>query len=148
MKSCWAACLGGCSKKLSHEHLVSQSLFVGERIRVQGFPWCKEASKEIGLSTLTSKILRISHNQALSPIDATGAQAFSTFREMQRLANVRTRLRPRVWKVRRYVIEGPQLERWLLKTLINISCNGPYPIGRNSHQAGRPLLRRSDRAES
>ena len=57
---------------------------------------------------------------------------------MQRLTNVRTRQRPRIWKVRRYVIDGPQLERWFLKTLINISCDGPYPIGRNSHQAGRP----------
>ncbi len=35
-------------------------------------------------------------------------------------------------------INGNLLERWFLKTLINISCDKEYPIGGKSQVPGRP----------
>jgi hypothetical protein len=138
MQSCWAACLGDCGNKASREHLVSESLFVGDAVRVQGFPWCKDTPKEIGLSGLTAKILCGHHNNALSPVDEAGAATFAVLREMRRLANVRERMKPRPWKIVRYRVDGRLLERWFLKTLINLCCDRDYPIGRASTVIGRP----------
>lgn len=55
-----------------------------------------------------------------------------------RLTNVRGQMKPRPWNVVTYRINGQLLERWLLKTLINICCNGEYPIGRGSTVPGKP----------
>lgn len=141
MEKCWAACLGNCGVKASREHLVSQSLFIGESVRVQGFPWCRETPKEIGLSRLTAKILCEHHNNSLSPVDDAGARAFAVLREMRRLANVRERMKPQRWNIIRHRIDGPLLERWFLKTLINLCCDRDYPIGLESRVAGRPTER-------
>jgi len=95
---CWASCLGGCSDKISREHLVSQALFLEDKVRVQGFSWCKDVEKEIGISGLTSKILCSQHNNDLSPVDEAGAKAFATLREIRRIANVRQKVKMRFVK--------------------------------------------------
>lgn len=138
MKLCWAACLGGCSGKISREHIVSRSLFEGESIMVSGFSWCKDEEKEIGLSSLTAKILCVKHNNDLSDVDIAGAHAFDVLREMTMLSNVREKMKPRLWRVVNYTIDGSLLERWFLKTLINISLNSEYPIGKMAKIAGQP----------
>jgi hypothetical protein len=139
--NCWASCLGDCSDKGSREHLVSEGLFLKDVVRVQGFPWCKNEAKEIGISGLTSKILCTHHNNSLSPVDEAGAQAFKTLRELRRLANIREKLKPSPWTVVRYEIDGLPLERWLLKTMINLCCDREYPIGREASIPGRPAER-------
>jgi hypothetical protein len=118
--------------------LVSAGLFVGDVVRVQGFPWCKEGPVEIGIGALTAKVLCVGHNNALSPVDDAGARAFGVFREIRRLANVRERLKPHRWNIVKYRIAGRSLERWFLKTLINLCCDREYPIGRASSAVGRP----------
>lgn len=138
MENCWAACLGNCSDKLSREHLVSQSLFLNDFVTVQGMPWCKDEPKRIGLSSLTAKILCDQHNNALSPVDTAGAQAFSVIRELMKVLRVRKALKPHIWKIRRYEVDGKGLERWFLRTLINVCCKGPTPIGRFSERSGWP----------
>ena len=140
MESCWASSLGNCSDKLSREHLVSSSLFPYDLILVQGFPWCREPV-QVGVSSLTAKILCGRHNSELSPIDDAGAHAFDVFREARRISNVREKMKARTWKVVRHKIDGPAFERWCLKTLINIACNRDLPIGRDSVIAGRPSER-------
>jgi len=137
MLRCWASGLDSCSEKISREHTVSASLFIGDIIRVQGFSWCKNEVKEIGLGSLTAKILCKKHNESLAIVDEGGSAAFNIFREMRRLANVREKIKPRNWNVVRYSIDGVLLERWFLKTLINVAFDGEYPIGENS-LPGRP----------
>jgi hypothetical protein len=105
---------------------------------VQGFPWCRKSAKEIGISGLTAKILCKHHNNALSSIDDAGQEFFATLREMRRLANVRAKLKPGPWKVVKYLVDGPPVERWFLKTLINICCDREYPIGSSSTVPGQP----------
>ena len=95
MKNCWAAVLGNCSEAISKEHLVSKSLFKDTVLGVQGLPWCEDKPKKIGIASLTSKVLCVKHNNALSEVDAAGAHAFDVLREMRRLSNVRRKLRPK-----------------------------------------------------
>lgn len=138
--SCWASPLGDCCQKITREHVVSECLFNGDQITVQGFKWCLNEPKSIGLSNLVAKILCKNHNSGLSDVDSAALQAFKVFREAIRLNQVREKLKrePTCWNVKRMVIDGPRLERWFLKTLINLSFNGEWPIGADSHANGSP----------
>jgi hypothetical protein len=136
MVNCWAKTLGGCSDKVSREHLVSRALFVGDTITVQGLPWCKGGAKTIGLANLTAKILCRRHNSELSELDSAALKVFDAFREAARLSNVRSKLRPSVWNPKRIVVNGGHLERWFLKTLINVAYEGEYYIGPRSTESG------------
>lgn len=138
MESCWADCLGNCDEKLSREHLVSEAFFLGDVVVVHGFSWCKDEPKVIGLSALTSKILCEKHNNELSPLDTAVGKSSETFREIDRLYAVRGKLKPHYWNVKRFAVDGALLERWLLKTLINLWCNKQHPIGRDSTVEGSP----------
>ena len=43
------------------------------------------------------------------------------------------------WHIKRMQIDGPRLERWFLKTLINLTFNGEYPMDHEgSHRKGIP----------
>lgn len=117
---CWAASLGGCVDKMSREHLVSQSMW-SDLVDVHGLPWCKDAPKRIGIASLTQKMLCRSHNSDLSPVDTAGTTAFGAFGETADLAYRRSKQRPYPrWKRRMFRVDGPLLERWFLKTTINL----------------------------
>src|SRR4051794_31716079 len=90
---CWAACLGNCADKPSREHIVSRGLFIGDTVRVEGFHWCKTGPREVGLASLTAKILCKKHNSDLSEVDTGGAEAFNIFRQLRLVANQRQGLR-------------------------------------------------------
>ncbi|HLX00331.1 MAG TPA: hypothetical protein VKR82_16950 [Candidatus Acidoferrales bacterium] len=107
-------------------------------VSVEGLEWCEGKVRRIGLTGLTSKILCTRHNNALSEVDVGGIKAFDTFRQGTRLSNVRSALRPRIWQVERTTINGPLLERWLLKTLINFTYGRDLPIGRDNLSPGKP----------
>jgi hypothetical protein len=139
--SCWAQSLGGCGNKLSREHIVSASLFTANTIKVQGFPWCRDAQVEIGVSGLTAKILCAKHNNDLSPLDEIAGKAFETMRAVRDLGETRKKLKQRIWNVKQFKVDGALLERWFLKTLVNIACGGECPIGRDSDTDGRPSNR-------
>jgi hypothetical protein len=126
---CWAKSLGGCDKKISGEHLVSKCLFDDDLINVQGFPWCLKEPKTIGLSSLVGNILCKSHNSALSELDSVALETFNAFRESVRLSDARRGINADYLSVKRFVINGPLLERWFLKTLINLSVGGKWIIG-------------------
>lgn len=112
-RKCWAASLGGCDT-MSREHILSQSIFA---------PGCDcphviEGSNRVpngrrSQSSLTAKILCRKHNSALSPLDA----------EAGRLAEILLSS-ARGQEIGRPEIEGPLIERWALKTLINGLVSG------------------------
>ncbi len=121
---CWAAELGGCCDKVSREHLVSKGLWISDYVDVQGFPWCRNGAKRIGLGSFTAKHLCADHNNQLSDVDAAGRDAFVAFRESMKLLNQRRKKRPppQRWRVRLFRLSGVLLERWFLKTTINLAC--------------------------
>jgi hypothetical protein len=137
MTECWATSIEGCSDQISREHTISASLFLEEDIFVQGFDWCLEEPKKIGLASLTSKILCTKHNSLLSPLDQAGSKAFATLRDSTRIRMIRNRSRGPWNTAIKHSINGKLLERWFLKTLINLCYHRDFPIGEELI-AGRP----------
>jgi len=117
---CWAECLGGCSQKQSREHYISESLFPNQQVSVRGFPWCKNTTTQLPMRKLASNILCTRHNNRLSPVDDAAREAFQTLRRAWELHKERSKLKSDYRRVRRHEINGAKLERWLLKTAINI----------------------------
>jgi hypothetical protein len=140
VNECWAACLGDCSDKISREHIISASLFLADKIMVQGLPWCKDEAKEIGLAALTKKILCTKHNSDLSEIDTAASDSMNVLRETTRLTNLRMDLKIKRPTIKRFHIDGLAFERWFLKTLINIAYKQAYPIGSKSAKQWVPSL--------
>jgi hypothetical protein len=138
VKGCWAASLGDCEGKISREHLVSQALFPDGKITVSGLNWCKDEPKTVGLAALTGKILCRRHNSELSELDAAVKRTFETFDESMQLFQLRSKLKSRRWTIRTFTIDGALLERWFLRTLVNLSHGGAWIIGEGKHQTGMP----------
>jgi hypothetical protein len=122
---------------MSGEHTVSKGLFTDDVVVVQGLSWCKEP-KTIGLSNLTRKILCTHHNSILHPVDDAAIAAFDAFRESVRLTDIREKMKERRWAVEHLQLDGDLLERWFLKTLINVTLGGKEKIGPKSYTDGEP----------
>ncbi len=137
MKKCWAACLGDCSDKQSGEHIVTAGIFSSHSVTVQGFSWCN-APKEIGLPSLVKNVLCTYHNSRLSPLDNTVIQVFDALGKAVQLSDVRSNLAPRRWRTEHFDVDGTNLERWCLKTLITLSIGGTSPLGPHSKDADTP----------
>lgn len=128
MVNCWADKLGDCSGKQSKEHLVSKALFKEDKryepgvVVPYGLPGFEDKPRKVSIDSIASKILCDHHNNLLSHTDSEGAYAFDVFR--------------RVWeavfdrKVARddenitYEINGSLMERWFIKTAINLIYTG------------------------
>jgi hypothetical protein len=94
---------------------------MGNDVSVIGFKWCKTQSKKIGLSSLTAKILCARHNSLLSDTDNAAMAAFDALRQCQRLSGDIEKGLRQFTPVIKFEINGIALERWMLKTLINIT---------------------------
>src|SRR5437899_4193107 len=138
VKGCWAACLGDCEGGISGEHYVSQCLFTDSMLTVQGFHWCKDAPRTVGIASLTNKMLCREHNSRLSELDSAMLKATQVFCEAQDLIESRKAYRNRHWNIKEFRLDGPLMERWFLKTLINVSYEGDKFIGIDSPQLGAP----------
>lgn len=73
MRVCWAACLGGCSDKISGEHIITDGVFFTDTVKVKGLPWYPDF-KTIGLASLVKNALCRRHNSRLSTADARAIQ--------------------------------------------------------------------------
>lgn len=105
MKTCWAKGLGGCSGRITKEHYISRAVTGDCTIEVRGLPGLANDSKKIHSSALARNMLCRAHNNGLSPLDVAAGAAFDVF-----------------WGRRPVepTIDGRLLERWCLKTCINI----------------------------
>lgn len=96
------------------------------------------------MASLTAKILCSAHNNALSVVDETACAVFSAYRELARNG----RLGFRQHAPQHYQFDGHRLERWFLKTLINMAIGGGVslgePIGSDSIRGGCPSKRLVD----
>ena len=135
---CWASCLGDCEGVISHEHLVSECLFPNGDITVHRFEWCKDVPKSIHIKTLTGKILCEKHNHGLSEVDAAVKQSLDTLREAAILFIEREKIRARRWAVKYFNTDMLLLERWCLKTLININLQEGFPINPEAPEPHKP----------
>lgn len=119
---CWANCLGDCSEGMSQEHLVSECLFEGE-INVMGLPWCKDEPRKMRIERLTDDILCSRHNKGLSEVDSAAKHSLDTIAEAVDLFDRRSQYLSRSWTIKRFQTDLWLLERWCLKTLMNVRMN-------------------------
>jgi hypothetical protein len=119
---CWAHCLGDCDGGMSQEHLVSECLFEGD-INVKGLPWCKDAHRTMRIETLTGRLLCRYHNHALSEVDEAAKHTLDTLAEVYDLYERRKPILARSWTIKYFETDMLLLERWCLKTLMNINLN-------------------------
>jgi len=133
---CWAGVLGNCGGGISREHLVSECVFPNQSIFVQGLDWCLDEPKELRIESLTAKILCKCHNSALSNLDTAAGLAFKAIRDYATTTSDRSEMPNLNWAPKQFTIDGPKLERWCLKTLLNFSFNQRLIIGPRTHDAG------------
>ena len=121
MKKCWANSIGHCGDKITGEHIISKSI-LKKTIIVQGFKWCKDEPKEIGNASLVNNFLCNYHNEYLSPYDIEIANFVTSIENF-----VKTEKRFTAYGFSRknvpvvHKVNGTRLEKWFIKTLINIS---------------------------
>lgn len=144
MKKCWANSLRNCSNRISGEHIFSDSIFINKAISVKGFDWCKEEFKKVGLNSLTRNVLCKKHNSMLSPLDSEAKVFADSLRKFEKINSIRNSKTPTNPTVIKYEVNGYLIERWFLKTLINVSIMGDSPIGEESTISGRPSKRLVD----
>jgi len=108
---CWASCLKNCAKGKSREHYISDGIFDGESVTAIGLSWCRHQPKTIAMGKAVAKILCGKHNSALSKFDAEAAK-LSMF--------LVTNVLDEPLKESAICIDGVRLEKWALKTFINL----------------------------
>lgn len=153
MGGCWANCLGNCEGKITREHLLSESLFDGPLITATGIPWLSGQTKSIPLNSFVSKILCEFHNNTLGlDVDKAGASAFRNITKIDKLLAAVKKSDPQ--RTIPIVVDGLLLERWFLKSAINLFAaynktavwfNGNAPITSPEylvqHVFGTPTLK-------
>lgn len=118
---CWSQCLGDCDATQSQEHYVSQAIVGKQEVLITGFPFLdRNEVRRIPAKRLTRSMLCRRHNALLSPLDAAAGYFFKTLaafkiRGIKRAQGRRKRGGPDI-----YVVNGAFVERWPLKTAINI----------------------------
>jgi hypothetical protein len=142
MVECWAAqAIGNCCDRQSGEHIVSKSIFEGDKLIIRGFSWCKDAPKEVSVRKLKSNMLCERHNNATSDIDNEAATLSRYLRSIVQTPEHTSvplyvpymrygpyaLFGPHVPPISPCKLNGPRFERWLAKTVVNIS----YTYGRD-----------------
>ncbi|MEL7941686.1 hypothetical protein [Pseudomonas delhiensis] len=110
---CWAHKRADCGRGMSKEHLISKCLFPEQKVRVSGFDWCMGEERVIGINALQRRFLCEKHNNELSDADAAAKKAIDGFEQGGNET----------------LLSGILLERWLVKTAVNLSVGGNLHIG-------------------
>lgn len=117
--NCYLSFTNNCSPDLSGEHYMSKSVLkiIGNKIAIGGAPWLpRGTTKEIGINSLTSNILCVRHNSALSKLDAEAGNFFKTV--LKNMSNLSTKSISR--KNFFALISGEAIEMWMLKVAIGL----------------------------
>lgn len=113
---CWARSLGGCSLKLSNEHILSKSVnkaMSGEL----GVRLPHASNKWVGTNAVKIGILCTTHNGMLSDIDTEAGRFVAEIRKYH--AKPPGALSDGAPPFVTVIIDGNKLERWGLKTFLN-----------------------------
>jgi hypothetical protein len=114
-KECWAAKLDDCGGGLSREHYISEGVFDGEIVTAYGLEWCKDHPIQISVASAVAKILCKRHNEALSVFDSEAVRLSRFLAESvidNPLSDTKINIR------------GHLLEKWALKTFVNLAYVG------------------------
>ncbi len=119
---CFAAGTRCCGQKLTAEHYISESVlrvFLGDKAAVSGFVF---PDKTVGISALTAKILCDRHNSLLAPLDTAAARLTRNVVDFVRVA-----AQPDALERGFFLLNGDDIESWLLKMLCGLVASGAVP---------------------
>lgn len=125
MRTCWARVLGDCEGVLSEEHYLSASIIGSGDVAVSGLPFLRGETRTIPAERLTRNMLCEGHNRRLSPVDAAAGQLFEVIKTFRHRAFLRANGRRKTRKVDTYQVDGALIERWALKTIVNVMFDRP-----------------------
>jgi hypothetical protein len=114
---CYLSFTKRCSHRISGEHCVSENVLnhlepLQKTIHVGGHSWIKgDKLKKVGKSGLTAHILCAHHNSSLSEYDSAAGAL------VKGLMAIENEFRKPQRKPLTYMVDGPKLERWILKTI-------------------------------
>lgn len=117
-RECWAKTPGGCSRKLSKEHVISDSA-IGDGVH---FGTTSGVQQGIGARSLTISTLCTAHNSALSEVDDEGAKLVNAVRSYRTTNRARLLLSAGAPSECRVEINGQRFERWAIKTFLNATA--------------------------
>ncbi len=120
---CYARALSDCDRKLSREHYISESILSlrDKSIGITGFPWLDSGEqRSISKASLTAKVLCSRHNSVLSGLDSTALLLFTYLMGLNIEENQEVLL-----------INGEEIERWMLKALCGVVASGNPPLSYN-----------------
>jgi len=132
---CYARCLQNCSRKISGEHYFTHALLckIGSDPRgiyLRGAPW-QPSGTWIPPHALTAAVLCDRHNSQLSPLDEFASSLDDELVRIHKAVEA-DHVVPTVVR-----FHGPNLERWLMKSLCGFVAARPSVFG--SHEAGAPV---------
>jgi hypothetical protein len=121
MRTCYAAVLGGCSRRTSREHYISEAVL--RDIAAEGSLWMQGSrsvpEKWLPPSAFSAKIMCRRHNSALSGLDAAARSVVAALRDSQ------TALDGGATPASRSTSgSGTDFERWLLKLSAGLLASG------------------------
>lgn len=114
MKNCWANSIGGCSSKISGEHIITKAVFKDDLLNISGVPWLSGETKKLPKQNLEANVLCTLHNSGLSSLDITAKNLAESLREL---------VIPRSQNLS-LTLDGWLFERWCLKVLIGLLVSG------------------------
>jgi hypothetical protein len=145
---CWAKCLDDCWGLLTGEHNVSVGVFsssgpkdnrsarVRRKVTIEGGP--RELRYQQSVDNLKERILCEGHNSGTSDLDTAAKELARAIEEYDRTRRARIPYPGLNWSRKVIPVNGPLVQRWLLKTLINNAHHHAQPMGGPHGLPGKP----------
>jgi hypothetical protein len=133
-RGCWAASLGGCSPKITREHVVPESVLKAAQKFVDATPIWRDSvqlfrrqsvtgrQRTLSVASIVVKTLCSVHNPELSNLDAAALEVTKAVLAAIDPTHVAEVVQGRRAPHPPVHINGSLLERWALKTFYNACC--------------------------
>lgn len=121
---CYLSHTNGCSTKITGEHCISHNLLNriekhNKTVDVVGLGWLpRDRLTSIGKKNLVSTVLCSQHNSALSPLDSAIGDL------VEAISSIDADFQSQSPLGLSYSVDGLQMERWVLKTLLGLVRSG------------------------
>jgi hypothetical protein len=125
---CWARTVSACGEGMSREHYITRGVFPDVNVTIDGTSPLPLDQRETHIDKLVARTLCKRHNQQLSPLDDAFIDLVNCLRETERLRKVRRAIPRKHWPATRLTVDGPAIERCILKTMMNVSTVQREPL--------------------
>lgn len=122
--------LANCEGPITEEHYLSHGIIGSDDVVVSGLPFLRGETRVIPGAKLTRNMLCLRHNGALSPVDSAATYFFRVIKTFKERAFMRARGARKRGGIDTYSVDGALVERWALKTLVNVMFDRELESGK------------------